>query len=270
MRAERSAFFEPERVAREVRARIATAREVGEPIDYLTFVPDGEPTLDLRLGRAIALLKPLGIKIAVITNGSLLWREDVRADLMGADWVSLKIDAAHPEVWRRVDRPHGTLRLPRIREGLLQFARSYPGELVTETMLVRGVNTDDALVREAATLVRELRPSAAYLSVPTRPPAETWAQPPAEESLNRAYQIYSEVVDRVEYLIGYEGDAFALTGDVEDDLLSITAVHPMRGDAVRAYLARAGADWSLVRELVARDQLVQTSYRGAEFYLRRL
>jgi wyosine [tRNA(Phe)-imidazoG37] synthetase (radical SAM superfamily) len=270
MRAERCAFLEPERVLRDVQARIAGAREVGEPIDYLAFVPDGEPTLDLHLGRAIALLKPLGIKIAVITNASLLWREDVRADLMQADWVSLKVDAARREVWRRVDRPHGTLRLPLIRDGLLQFARSYGGELVTETMLVEGVNTDDALIREVAQLVAALRPSIAYLSVPTRPPAEAWVRPPAEESVNRAYQILSEGVERVEFLIGYEGNAFAFTGNAVDDLLSITAVHPMRQDAVSAYLARAGTDWSVVRDLVARDQLVQTSYRGAEFYLRRL
>jgi wyosine [tRNA(Phe)-imidazoG37] synthetase (radical SAM superfamily) len=270
MRAERSAFFEPEQILRDVQARVAGAREVGEPIDYLTFVPDGEPTLDRHLGREIALLKPLGIKIAVITNASLLWREDVRADLTGADWVSLKMDAARPEVWRRVDRPHGTLRLPRIRDGLLQFAHSYGGELVTETMLVEGVNTGEALIREVAELVAALRPSTAYLSVPTRPPAEKWVQPPPEESLNRAYQVFSEEVDRVEYLIGYEGNAFAFTGDVEDDLLSITAVHPMRQDAVSAYLARAGADWSVVCDMVAQDQLVQTSYRGAEFYLRRL
>jgi wyosine [tRNA(Phe)-imidazoG37] synthetase (radical SAM superfamily) len=255
---------------RDVQAKVAAAREVGEPIDYLTFVPDGEPTLDIHLGRTIALLKPLGIKIAVITNASLLWREDVRADLMGADWVSVKTDAARPEVWRRVDRPHGTLRLPRIREGLLQFARSYRGELVTETMLVEGINTDDALIREAASWVAALHPSIAYLSVPTRPPAEEWVRPPAVESLNRAYQIFSDAVDRAEYLIGYEGDAFAFTGNAVDDLLSITAVHPMRQDAVSAYLARAGTDWSVVHELVARDQLVRTSYRGDEFYLRRL
>jgi wyosine [tRNA(Phe)-imidazoG37] synthetase (radical SAM superfamily) len=270
MRAERCAFFEPGQILQDVQARIAGAREVGEPIDYLTFVPDGEPTLDLHLGRAIALLKPLGIKVAVITNASLLWREEVRADLMGADWVSLKVDAAGRQVWRRVDRPHGTLQLPRIREGLLQFARSYRGELVTETMLVDGVNTDEAVIREVAKLVADLRPSTAYLSAPIRPPAEEWVRPPAEESLNRAYQVFREGVERVEYLIGYEGNAFAFTGDVEDDLLSITAVHPMRQDAVTAYLDRAGADWSVVRRLVDRDQLVRTSYRGSEFYLRRL
>lgn len=94
--------------------------------------------------------------------------------------------------------------------------------------------------------------------------------PPAEEAINRAYQILSQRVEQVEYLIGYEGNAFAFTGDVERDLLSITAVHPMRQEAVSDFLARAGSDWSLVRQLIAQGQLVETSYAGRNFYVRKL
>jgi hypothetical protein len=54
-------------------------------------------------------LKGLGIPVAVITNGSLLWREDVREDLSGADWVSVKVDTVDEETWRAIDRPHGGL-----------------------------------------------------------------------------------------------------------------------------------------------------------------
>jgi wyosine [tRNA(Phe)-imidazoG37] synthetase (radical SAM superfamily) len=74
----------------------------------------------------------------------------------------------------------------------------------------------------------------------------------------------------VEYLIGYEGNAFALTGNVEQDLLSITSVHPMREEAVSEFLARAQAGWPIVHDLVARDQLVETSYEGNRYYMRRL
>jgi wyosine [tRNA(Phe)-imidazoG37] synthetase (radical SAM superfamily) len=161
-------------------------------------VPDGEPTLDINLGREIELLKQLGIKIAVITNSSLMWQEGVREVLAKADWASLKADAVRESIWRRIDRPHGTL------------------------------------------------------------------------------QILSQRVGQVEYLIGYEGNAFAFTGDVEQDLLSITAVHPVREDAVDEFLARAQskqgaeADWEVVRRLMARGQLVEVKYEGHRFYLRRL
>jgi wyosine [tRNA(Phe)-imidazoG37] synthetase (radical SAM superfamily) len=269
MQVDRLAFYKPEEVLRDVQDKVEKARETGETIDYLTFVPDGEPTLDVNLGREIALLRRLG-PIAVITNGSLIWREDVREELGQADWVSLKVDAASEEIWRQVNRPHGGLQLKSIQDGMLEFARGYAGELATETMLVEGINDGADELRKVADFLARLQPDRAYLSIPTRPPAEEWAGPPDEAIINRAYQVLSEKVDHVEYLIGYEGNAFAFTGDVEEDLLSITAVHPMREDAVSEFLARADADWVVVRQLVAQDQLVEVDYGGHQFYLRKL
>ncbi len=267
---DRDEFYAPEEVLQSVQTKVRKARERGETIDYLTFVPDGEPTLDINLGQEIDLLRSLGIKIAVISNGSLVWREDVREALARADWVSLKVDAASEEVWRRVDRPQGRLELAAIQEGMLEFARNYQGELMTETMLIRDTNDGEDDLRDVAHFLARLQPHRAYLSIPTRPPAEEWAQAPDEKGINRAYQILSEGVDRVEYLIGYEGNAFAFTGDVEEDLLSITAVHPMREDAVEEFLARANANWPVVRRLIARGQLVETGYGTHRFYLRKL
>jgi wyosine [tRNA(Phe)-imidazoG37] synthetase (radical SAM superfamily) len=276
MRAERQAFYKPEMIVRAVQDRIAKAGEAGEPIDYLTFVPDGEPTLDINLGCEIDLLKPFGVSIGVITNSSLMWREGVREALIKADWVSLKVDSVQDDVWRRVDRPHGALRLDSVLDGALKFAREFDGQLVTETMLVEGVNDGSDHIRAVAGFLAELQPSVIYLSIPTRPPAEKWVCAPCEAAVNRAYQIVNQEVDvdgkhpAVEYLIGYEGNAFAFTGDVEQDLLSITSVHPMREDAVIEFLKRADADWSVVDTLLARGQLVVTEYGGGAFYLRRL
>ncbi len=270
MQVERRAFYEPEEIVAAVQEKVARTERAQEPIDYVAFVPDGEPTLDVHLGREIDLLKPLGIPIAVISNASLIWRKDVRQDLMAADWVSLKVDASDEQTWRQVSRPHGSLRLGSILDGALAFASVYRGTLVTETMLVAGVNEGEKQIGEVARFLARLQPSTAYLSIPTRPPAEVWARAPDEAALNRAYQILSQKVDRVETLTGYEGDAFAFTGDLEEDLLSITAVHPMREEAVSAFLARAGAGWSVVQRLVAERELVEVEHTGHTYYLRKL
>jgi wyosine [tRNA(Phe)-imidazoG37] synthetase (radical SAM superfamily) len=270
MQAERHMFYNPQKILRDVQDKVKKVKETGDSIDYLTFVPDGEPTLDINLAYEIDLLKSLGIKIAVITNGSLIWREDVREALMKADWVSLKIDSAQEAFWRRINRPYETLQLSLIQQGMSEFARTYRGELVTETMLVRTVNDCEDGLGKTADLLARLRPDRAYLSIPTRPPAEEWAQPPPEEIINQAYHILHERIDQVEYLIGYEGNDFAFTGNVEEDLLSITAVHPMREEAVRDLLARAGGDWSVIHRLLDRGQLIETKYKGRKFYMRRL
>jgi len=227
MEVERTPFYEPRDIFDEARAKVEEARQIGIRIDYLTFVPDGEPTLDVNLGREIEMLRPLGIKIAVITNGSLISREDVRAELAQADWVSLKVDCTQDEVWRVINRPQTALQLPAILEGMQDFASFFKGELVTETMLVRDLNDNSDQLREVAGFLERLQPAKAYVSVPTRPPAERWVEYPDEKSVSEAYQIFTEHLKTVEYLIDYEGSDFSLAGDPEQDILSITAVHPM-------------------------------------------
>ena len=266
---ERGPFYEPEDIIKSVGKQVKKAIKKGEPIDYLTFVSDGEPTLDVNLGYEIDLLKSLGIKIGVITNASLIFREDVRADLMKADWVSLKFDSISKTSWRKINRPHRELELGLILEGMLDFSKSFRGELVTETMLIQGIGLDADILKEMADFLDRLNPAKAYLAIPTRPPAESWVRPSEPKDINVAFQVFHEKLDQVEYLIGYEGNAFAFTGNVEEDLLSITSVHPMRKSAVREFLQKAGADGSVVYQLIAQGKLVEADYEGQKFYLRK-
>jgi wyosine [tRNA(Phe)-imidazoG37] synthetase (radical SAM superfamily) len=265
----RETYFKPQALSELVRGKIGQVRERGETIDYLAFVPDGEPTLDINLGREIELIKSTGIRIAVITNASLIWRDDVRQDLLKADWVCLKFDAVSAAVWRKINRPDRHLAMDNILEGLRDFARSFPGELATETMLVRGLNDSAVEIGRIASFLGELKPAVSYLAVPTRPPAEP-LEPVSAQAINCAYQIMSRRLRRVEYLIGYEGDAFASTGDIRHDLLSITAVHPMREDAVAKMLDRLGGNRDAVREMVSEGSLLELHYRGKKFYARKL
>ena len=100
--------------------------------------------------------------------------------------------------------------------------------------------------------------------------AEMGISAPDESAINLVYQTLSQQLDSVELLTRYEGNAFASTGNLVEDLLSITSVHPMREDAVQELLSRGGADWKLVQGLLDERQLVQTEYQGRKFYVRRL
>jgi wyosine [tRNA(Phe)-imidazoG37] synthetase (radical SAM superfamily) len=270
MQVERCGFYEPGKILRDVEDKVRKARRRGEAIDYLTFVPDGEPTLDLHIGEEIKRLRKLGLKIAVITNSSLIWKTDVREELLKADWVSLKVDALSPDVWRKVNRPYGPLSLGRILEGISEFARVFKGELATETMLIRGFNDRPEEIEKISVFVAGLKPKKSYISVPIRPPAEKEIHPPDAYFLNLAHQAFAEKSIHTEYLIGYEGNAFAFTGNVEEDLLSIMSVHPMREDAVYEFLKKAKADPSTVMRLVKNGRLVKTEYKNWIFYLRKL
>jgi wyosine [tRNA(Phe)-imidazoG37] synthetase (radical SAM superfamily) len=268
---ERREFFPPAQVVREAETRVRDLRERGEAIDYLAFVPDGEPTLDLHLGQQITALRRLRLPVAVITNGSLIEREDIQSDLCRADWVSLKVDAVREDVWRQINRPHGRLRLDDQLRGGLRLSRRFAGTLATETMLVAGLNDDESQLGDVGRYLEALGPDVAYLSVPTRPPCEEWVRAPEEDVVRRAWRSLSTRLPgtRVELLVADEGNEFAATGDARADLLSITAVHPMRQEAVEDLLDRNGEGWEVVERLVAEGRLARREHGGRVFFVRR-
>ena len=270
MTIERKEFYRVDEILREVGEKISKARDKGETIDYLAFVSDGEPTLDINLGREIDVLKPLGIKIAVITSASLAWEKSVRDDICRADWVSVKIDAVSGGIWRKVNRPHKSLKLDNILRGIAEFSDMFKGTLATETMLVQGVNDGEDEIKRIADFISRLKSPKSYVSIPTRPPAEKEVKSPDENAINRAYQIFVEQGIDTEYLIGYEGNAFAFTGDVKRDLLSITSVHPMKEEAVERFLNRARADWDIVESLMKKGKLLKVRYRYQNFYVKKI
>lgn len=261
-------FFSTRQIVEAVGSRLEMlrARELGA--DYLTFVPDGEPTLDQALGETIRALAPFGIPVAVVSNATLLWREDVRSRLRAADLVSVKVDAVTETAWRRINRPHRALELDRVLRGIRDFAAEFTGTLISETMLLEGIGDSDDSLRGVADFLAEIGPHTAYLAIPTRPPSVRGVRGTDEEGLARACRLFSRRLDRVELLGSPETGPFAHTGNARDDLLAVAAVHPMREQAVRQLLAEDHADWALVEELVAAGLLAAVDFEGERFYLR--
>lgn len=268
--AARREFYQPDEIFQSVKSQVASVRAKGEEIDFLTFVPDGEPTLDCRLAESIDLLRQLHIRIAVISNASLIWRKDVQEALNNADLVSLKVDTVDEEQWARINRPHESLKLANILQGIRDFSTRYQGELITETMLLAGMNDSVEAVTGVADFLEVIQPAVSYVAIPTRPTAESGISPPVDEVLLQAYEIFKAKIKHVEYLIGYEGNEFAVAGDLEQALLSITAVHPMREEAVNEMLQKAGQNWDLIKSLLDSNKLKKVEFAGKNFYLRNL
>lgn len=270
MQLDRREFYKLNDITQDVINKVTEAQNKREPIDYLSFVPDGEPTLDINLGKEINMLKSLKINSAVISNASLLANSSVRDDLVLADWVSLKVDAVSEECWRQIDRPHRSLNLKEILKGISKFSKMFKGTLVTETMFIKNINDSQDEISKIAGFLMDINPNITYIAIPTRPPAEKWVKPPCEYNINMAYQMFTEKLDKVEYLLGYEGNDFAFTSNAEDDLLSITSVHPMREDAMNEFLLKSNTGASLIKKLIAEGKIVETEYNGNKFYTRKL
>ncbi|MBU2472277.1 MAG: radical SAM protein [Bacteroidetes bacterium] len=265
----RTPFFTPDEIYNEAEVKINKLERANEKIDYLTFVPDGEPTLDINLGKTIEKLKAFGIRTAVITNSSLIWDPEVKNDLMKADWVSLKIDSVYKNVWRNINRPHGTLDLHKIIEGIVDFSSVYKGTLVTETMLVKGTNDSIESLNKTSELIKNIQPKKAYILVPTRPPAEAYVKAPDESILNAAYQIFDSIIGNTELLVYSEGTYFTFTDSAENELLSILAVHPMSKNAVEEFLSISGSTWNLISNLIEKNVLRVVEYSGNTYFIKK-
>jgi wyosine [tRNA(Phe)-imidazoG37] synthetase (radical SAM superfamily) len=262
---ERRKYYSPEEIFSEAKTKIEKIDR--KNIDYITFVPDGEPTLDINLGREAYLLKSLDIPLAIITNSSLVDNDKVREDLMNFDLISLKIDAVTEENWRNINRPDPRLNLNSIKQGIVELSSEYKGKLITETMMINGINYDNE-ISQIAQFLKIIHPSESYISIPIRPTPEKWALPPEEGVLNKAYQVFSGVVTKVEFLTGSEVGEFYSTGDFEKDVLSITSVHPIRDDFMDRFLKKYGKNYEIIERMIEEKKIVKVLFNDHYFFLR--
>ena len=267
MQIRRQEFYKPEEIYRLVGEKIDEVVKKGEAIDYITYVADGEPTLDINLGKEIKLLKSFGIKIAVISNASLIWLRDVKSDLLEADWVSLKIDAIDEKVWKKIDRPQGQLDHEKILSSALDFSKEYKGALVTETMMVCDYNDEKGQLEQLGNYLKELKPAKAYLTVPTRPPAESGIKRPSREKLGMAYKLVTEIAGiQTECVTEDESESFFFADNVESDLLEIMSVHPMRDNVLSSLLKDKDPGKKLIKDLLDRNLIEPFYHEGKKFY----
>lgn len=263
----RQEFYKPEILVRQIEKKLNKLSQQDYP-DYITIVPNGEPTLDINLGKLITSIKKLGVPVAVISNSSLLHQEKVREELSLANYVSLKVDTVNAHTWKHINKPHKNLLLKQTLDAILAFTQHYTGRCVTETMLVKDVNTSDSELSATAQFIKLFKPNIAYISIPTRPPAFEGTLPPLEETLLRAYETFSWHCLNAEFLTGYEGNAFASTGNFHNDLLSITAVHPMRIDAVKELMAKTNATEESLKKLIDKNLVKEITYERQLFIVR--
>ncbi len=245
-------------------ARAALARLDPTALDWVTFVGSGETTLHARLGWLIRQVKSLTPKpVAVITNGSLLYRPEVRAELLAADAVLPTVDAGTPELYRRINRPWPVPDFETYIQGLVAFRRVYQGRLWVEVMLVRGLNDSEEALRAIAAVLDRIQPDRVHLNLPTRPPAEPWVQPPDHEGLLRATAILGARARVVPPAVG-DFD-LSLYPNVMDAMVAILARHPMRERDLLAALRRwSPADARQALDALARSGRAQVVERYGE------
>jgi wyosine [tRNA(Phe)-imidazoG37] synthetase (radical SAM superfamily) len=159
-----------EGVLNGVRSRLCTRP------DYITLSGSGEPTLFSRLGDLIEGIKRMtDVPVALLTNGSLLWKRDVREDIRGSDLLIPSLDAGDEMMFRRINRPHAAISFDRLIAGLVTSREACGGQFWLEVFLLAGYTAIEAEVKKLVQYAGLIKPHRIQLNTVMRPPAESFA-----------------------------------------------------------------------------------------------
>ncbi len=171
---ERRSFFHIREVLDELKAKLAEGLEA----DYITLGGSGEPTLNAQLGRLIDGIREItSVPIAIITNGTLLYRPEVRDECAKADLVVPSLDAPDDEAFARVNRPAPDISIEKLVSGLAEFRRQFSGQIWLEVFLIEGFNTRPEQIDKIKQHIERIRPDRVQLNSAVRPAAEQGIDP---------------------------------------------------------------------------------------------
>jgi len=225
---ERKTYSVPQKIIDELKGYLK--KPALQP-DYITLGGSGEPTLHDHLGTIIAEIKKLtSIPVAVLTNSSLLDRDDVKEDLLRSDVILPSLDTVSPSLFTFLNRPHPSLDLKKIIQGLIDFRKRFPGQIWLEILFCRGINDSEEEVRRLQEVIREINPDKIQLNTLDRPPAEDSVFPVSREELERIKKFFGE---KAEIITGsLPEDARGSTADRKKRIYNLVKRRPCTFDEV--------------------------------------
>ncbi|NTV06536.1 MAG: radical SAM protein [Chlorobiaceae bacterium] len=264
---EREEFFPREEILEEIRQALV----LNTSLDWITFVGSGETMLYKGIGWLIGEVKKLtATPVAVITNGSLLYLPEVRAELLQADAVLPSLNAGSEALHAAIDRPATGLTFRQHVEGLAAFRREYTGKLWIEVMLLGGINDSDDALRDLAAVLKAINPDMVHIVLPTRPAPEQEIRLPSEDRIERAIAILSEVTTVVHPVKGFMDLRNA--PDLLEAVSAIVTRHPVQQRELQkaiadCFPAESDKAASVMQEMLATGRFRLVEHDGEPYWM---
>jgi wyosine [tRNA(Phe)-imidazoG37] synthetase (radical SAM superfamily) len=208
--------------------------------DFIGLAGSGEPTLHARLGDIVAGIKAVtDVPVAVLTNGSLLWRPEVRAGLAEADLVMPSLDAGTPATFERVNRPHPDISFERMVDGLATFANGFTGKIWLEVFLLAGLTDGRDEVGRIAAIAEKLRIDRLQLNTVSRPAAEPGARAVSPDALGQVRELFVGPCEIIAQCPAPPRAAPDASRDLDDDIVALISRRPCTVEGIAAGLGVA-------------------------------
>ncbi len=236
-------------------------------IDYITLAGSGEPTLHKDLDKIISLLKKESgnkIPLCLITNSSLLYRKEVRKEIVKADLIIPSLDAVTPAVFKKINRPCPAITVNKVIAGLKALRREFKKQIWLEIMLVRGINDREEEAYKFKKVIELIKPDKVQLNLPVRP-SPGKADVPRSENLRKIEAILSESAEIISVFPGKKQKK-ALRG-LNDRVLAYIRRRPATvQDLAVALGAHEQEIIKALQLLLSEKKVGRNKYKGKFFY----
>lgn len=220
----RQPFFNTDNIKKEFKNSI---EKVGK-IDFVTFSGSGEPTLNSDIGELIDFVKSFKkYKVAVLTNGSLLYLKSVRNALIHADVVVPSLDSAREESFKKINMPHKDLKLDKIIEGLKKFSDEFKGEIWLEVLFAKNINDSEKDLDALSDVINYIKPVQVQIGTVDRPPAYISAKRLSNQEMMDVYSILSAKSDvKIEIISAFSRESDSFYDNIERSIIKMINIRP--------------------------------------------
>ncbi len=151
----------------------ALKKHLNDKIDVITLTANGEPTLYPHLDELIDAINKIkgNLQTLILTNSATLVDKKIYTSLLKLDQVKLSLDALSPEIIKKIDRPHKSIKIEEVIKKVQEFSKEYKGKLFIEILFVHGLNDTEEEVAKLNNILLSINASRIDLSTIDRPPA---------------------------------------------------------------------------------------------------
>ncbi len=210
--------------AAHVEAELEAWINEGGKADHITLAGSGEPTLHTRFGDILRFVRDrTDIPTALLSNGTLFWKPEVRKAATQADVVKLSLSAWDQFSFDHINRPHPSLKFESIIDGYRAFRNDFQGKLWIEVFLIWGTNSIQADVEKIAAIAAAIGPDEIHLNTAVRPPAEEFAYALPREKMEALTELFRP---RAKVIAEFSTDKSADVAANENTILAMLKRRP--------------------------------------------
>ncbi len=234
-------FFPVEDILSQLRKRV-----LSDSFDVITFSGSGEPTLYNKLDELVYEIKKItDTKIALLTNGSLLWRDEVRRKVLGVDIILPTITSIFEKTYKLIHRPHPVLSIEKVIDGLIRLRSEYKGKIFLELFVLKGINDNEDELNPLKEVIDKINPEKIQINTPVRPPSERVVTAVDREGLEKIRKFLGSKAEIIAHT--YRSAFKEVKGDITQAILEMIKRRPVRDKDISDAL---GVDTSVVRSII--------------------